>query len=309
MLSKFEPEMVHLSNITYSRKRLETLNMENNLLKQQSIPVLLFGAIAVSIAVTHFIFLLNTDSNELFATSFLLWLAIASLLWEKRDNLPFDSGIISTVLGSLLITLVVIRTFSPAGYHLRISPIFSFLGLCLITVKASKLHYYGKEIIILSLLAVGPILEQILELIDLPLITAKFSNFMLWYAGFSVDREGVFILLPTGRVEVYGACSGVASITEMLNIAVLFILLFPSRWYQKIYAVIIAVFIGFMVNAGRVALLAVLVANGNQESFEYWHGGDGSLVFFVISVLLFSGVVWLTILRETSEELDSQIEE
>lgn len=271
--------------------------------------VFLFGAIALAIAVTHFIFLLNTESDELFATSFLLWLALGSLLWEKRETIPFNSSLLSMSMGLLLMALVVARTFSPAGYHLRLSPIFSFLGLCLITSRVPKLVYYGKEIIILSLLAIAPVLEQLLELINLPLLTAKFSTFLLWYTGFSASRQDLFILLPKGRVEVYGACSGVVSITQTLNIAVLFILLFPTKWYQKIYAVLIAILIGFVVNAGRVALLAVLVANSSDEAFEYWHGGDGSLVFFVINVLIFSGVAWWTILRETPNELDDELEE
>ena len=265
--------------------------------------VLLFLGIAISIMVAHLIFLLNGGNDELFATSFLLWLATASLLWEKRTEIPFNSGGVSMVLGGVLIGLVVVRTFSPAGYHLRLSPILSFLGLCLITSKAPKLHYYAKELVILSLLAIAPILEQILELINLPLITAKFATFSLWYTGFTVERQDLYIMLPQGRVEVYGACSGVESITQMLNIAVLFILLFPTRWYQKIYAVFIAVIIGFVVNALRVALLALLVSNSDQEAFDYWHGGDGSLVFFVICVLIFAAITWFTVLRENPNEL------
>lgn len=266
--------------------------------------VLLFFGIAISIMVAHLIFLLNGGNDELFATSFLLWLAVASLLWEKQKDIPLNSGTISITLGVLLMSLVVVRTFSPAGYHLRLSPILSFLGLCLITSKAPTLYYYAKEIVILSLLAIAPIIEQILELINLPLITAQFSTFALWYTGFAVERQDLYIMLPGGRVEVYGACSGVESITQMLNIAVLFILLFPTQWYQKSYAVALSIIIGFGINAARVALLALLVASGNQEAFDYWHGGDGSVVFFVISVLIFAAITWFMILRETPNEVN-----
>ncbi len=270
--------------------------------------ILLFFGIAISIMVAHLIFLLNGGNDELFATSFLLWLAVASLLWEKRTEIPLNSGAISITLGILLISLVVVRTFSPAGYHLQLSPILSFLGLCLITSKAPKLYYYAKEIVILSLLAIAPIIEQFLELINLPLITARFSTFFLWYTGFAVERQDLYIMLPGGRVEVYGACSGIESITQMLNIAVLFILLFPTQWYQKLYAVFLSIIIGFGVNAARVALLALFVASGNQEAFDYWHSGEGSVVFFVISVLIFAAITWFTILRETRNEVN-QLEE
>lgn len=43
---------------------------------------------------------------------------------------------------------------------IHLSPILFFLGLCLITSKAPNLYYYAKEIVILSLLAIAPIIEQ-----------------------------------------------------------------------------------------------------------------------------------------------------
>ena len=40
----------------------------------------------------------------------------------------------------------------------------------------------------------------------------------------------------------------------------------------------------FLVNGVRVALMAVLVALSDGEAFEYWHLGDGSLIFSAIAV-------------------------
>ncbi len=111
-------------------------------------------------------------------------------------------------------------------------------------------------------------------------------------------RQGAFIALPTGRVEVYGACSGVSNVLQMLYISLLFLLLVPLRWPQRLLCMVIAPLIGFFVNAGRVALMAILVANTRQEAFEYWHTGDGSLVFSAIAVLLFGAFCWLAFLRQ-----------
>jgi exosortase/archaeosortase family protein len=62
--------------------------------------------------------------------------------------------------------------------------------------------------------------------------------------------------------------------------------LFPTNLLKKILLPVAAVFIGFILNGFRVALLAVL-AGSNQKMFEYWHA-DKSEVFSMMSVLIFA---------------------
>lgn len=257
----------------------------------------IFG-LGISLIVLHLTYLWLGDESEILGTSILLWMAVGSLIWDKRDDLELDSNAISTLLGIAAIAFVLLRSFSPAGYHLRVSPFLSLLGLCLLASRATKLHHYWRELVILSTLGFGSILRLGLQSIDLPLITAKFSSFLLWYGGVEVQRRDLFIFVPGGRVEVYGACSGMNSIIEMTTIAVLFVLLFETTKFQKVLTFAIAPTIGFVVNGIRVCLLTLLVGADNTEAFDYWHGGDGSLVFFAISVLAFWGIAWLVFLRE-----------
>ncbi len=243
-------------------------------------------------------FLLRADDSELLATVGLLWLGIGMLLWEKRQDLHLESSPGATIAGAALIALVLVRSLAPGGYHLQASPFISFLGLALMASGFRGVGQFWKELVILGLLLVSPLVVGLLQAIDLSLLTAKAATFMLWYAGFDVARQGAFIALPTGRVEVYGACSGVSNVLQMLYISLLFLLLVPLRWPQRLLCMVIAPLIGFFVNAGRVALMAILVANTRQEAFEYWHTGDGSLVFSAIAVLLFGAFCWLAFLRQ-----------
>jgi cyanoexosortase A len=129
---------------------------------------------------------------------------------------------------------------------------------------------------------------------------------MLWYIGFDVRREGLSLLLPTGRVDVYGACSGIQSMLQMLYISVLFVLLFALRSrVQQFLTVGLAVLIGFLVNAARVGLMAVLVAFSQKDAFDYWHTGNGSLIFAAIAVALFGSFCWFAFLRTTPSVTDT----
>jgi cyanoexosortase A len=155
------------------------------------------------------------------------------------------------------------------------------------------LKQYRGELLVLSSISLPKILP--LSLIDISLLTAKFASLILWYTGFEVTRNGVYIYLPTGSVEVYPGCSGLELIFQMLSLALLFLLMFPQKVKQKIIVPIIAITLAFIVNGVRVALMAVLVAQGHKEAFDYWHEGEGSLIFSLISVLLFGLFCWFSL--------------
>jgi exosortase/archaeosortase family protein len=72
----------------------------------------------------------------------------------------------------------------------------------------------------------------------------------------------------------------------------------------KILVPIVAVSLAFIVNGIRVAVMAVLSASSNEKAFDYWHLGEGSLIFSLLSVLSF-GLFCLFLLRQ-QEEPDSQ---
>ena len=97
----------------------------------------------------------------------------------------------------------------------------------------------------------------------------------------------VNILFATGGLEVYKGCSGIKSIIDLLGLAGLLLVMVPSDWMKRILLPVVAVLIGFLVNGVRVVLMGILVASSNLTAFEYWHVGDGSLIFSTISVLLF----------------------
>jgi cyanoexosortase A len=269
-------------------------------------PGLWLGLLGISLLGLHLLMLSHADQPEQFNTSVLLWAAVIYLLWEKRQSLYLRSDLFATSLGSVLLSFVLWRTYSPAGYHLSLSPLLSGVGLGLLASGRKRLLSYAKELAILTLPIVALVVQFLLELFELPVLTAKFANYLLWSLGFEVQRQGVFILLPTGRVEVYSACSGVSSILQMLTLTVLFLLLFQTTWLQKGLSLVVAVLIGFISNGMRVAIMAWLVAFSNQQAFEYWHGGQGSMVFSVISTLLLIGFFWLAFLRQPPAPLQQE---
>jgi cyanoexosortase A len=154
---------------------------------------------------------------------------------------------------------------------------------------------YWQELFLLFFLGAPELVLS--PLIDVSGFTAQFSAFILWYLGFDVSRQGVYITLPQGGVEVFAGCSGLESMTHLLSLAVVYLLMFPTSWIKKVLVPVVAVSLAFVVNGLRVALMAVLAVSSNSEAFEYWHTGSGSAIFSMIAVLIF-GLFCLFLMRQ-----------
>ncbi|WP_017316078.1 cyanoexosortase A [Mastigocladopsis repens] len=252
-------------------------------------------AIGASFIAIHLTLTWKADNTSLLGMSFLFWAAISSLVWEKRHSLNLESGIFSSFFGLSIIALLLIKSISltSLGGFLYLSPAIFAFGLAVLASGFKGLKQYRGELLVLSSISLPKVLP--LSLIDISLFTAKFSTLILWYTGSEVARNGVIISLPSGSVEVYPACSGLELIFQMLSLSLLFLLMFPQNGKQKIIVPIIAATLGFIVNGVRVALMAILVAQGQMEAFKYWHEGDGSLIFSLIAVLFFGFFCWFLV--------------
>lgn len=255
--------------------------------------------LAIGLIALHLTLTGKANDIELLSTSFVFWAAVASLIWEKRDKLSTESGVFSSFFGATLIVSVLLKSASVSGHDLflRLLPFIGALGLALLVSGAKGLKQYWQELLLLAFIIIPPGL--ILRFFDVTLLTAKFSAFLLWCLGFDVSRQGLFITLPTGRVEVGFGCSGVNGMLQLLGLALLFLFMFPeTKPKQKIVLPVLAIIIAFIVNSVRVAILALLVAHSHLQSFDYWHTGTGSQLFPLIGVGILGLFCWFFILRQ-----------
>lgn len=258
----------------------------NRLKLLKELKVWLLG-IAAGLMALHISLIWNIEYTDLFGTSILFWIAVSSLIWKKRNALCLESGAFASFLGVLLIAWVLLKSALLTSYDpfLRVSPFISAVGVGLLASGVKGLKQYWQEILLLCFLAIPP--NFLLILVDFSLLTAKFSTFFLWYLGFQVSRQDLNLILPTGVIQIYYGCSGVSAMIQLLGLAFLFLVMFPTTWCQKILVPVVAILLGFTMNALRIVLLAILLAFSNHEAFNYWHKEDGSLIFSVISVLIF----------------------
>ena len=247
------------------------------------------GLIAIHLTITW-----KRGYTDLWGMSLLFWVAVCFLIWKKRTNLNLETDVISSFLGALIIGTVLIESTFPINKFPYISPFISAIGLSLIASGFRGLKQYWRELLLLFFPSVAYV--TLTFLIDISVLTAKFATFVLWYLGFEASRQGVNINFNTVGVEVNQSCSGLESILHLWVLAILFLVVFPTDGRKKILLPVVASLLGFVVNGVRVALMAILVVSSNQKAFEYWHTGDGAIIFSMISVLLF-GLFCLFVLQ------------
>ncbi len=275
-----------------------------NIVEKLGKPSYLLLGIAAAISAVHFTLLEQNGNQNLISVSLLIWLTAASLLWDKYQELSFEleSDLPSTLLGMFLIVIALLRSISPAGYHFFLCPFIFAVGLVIVTAGLKGFRFYWKELFVFSLFLVYPVVMRFLGMINMEKLTAIFSTFILYLLGFQPYREGVSIILPTGRVEVLQACAGIDIVTLMFICSILLFFIVPLKNSQKIFCLFLAPVIGFLVNSVRIGLLTYFVSQSADEAFEYWHGEDGSLAFAMISMVVFGLFCWFSYIRPLTLE-------
>lgn len=258
---------------------------------------------------------LNWQTTKSFAQltiSLFFWFAAVALLWKKRHNLKLESDIFSTLLGIFLIAWVLFRNANLTSTDdiLRyLSPFFSAIGVALLAsgIRGIKQYWQALTTIFFLSLPILTSINLIEKIIGISLISAKLCNFVLWYLGFPVYRQGVIVILPKGAIEIYPGCSGIDIIILLLQLSIIFFFFFKGKIYQKILLPIAAIILSLLVNSVRLTLLALLVNFSNQATFDYWHGEDGAQIFCTISILLF-GILCHFVIQQNSRKKDDSLE-
>ncbi|HEY9693943.1 MAG TPA: cyanoexosortase A [Oculatellaceae cyanobacterium] len=219
--------------------------------------------------------------------SLLLWGVVLSQLWKKRHTLNLSSGVFSTSMGLGLIAFILLRSLFTARVSLlfAFSPVLSALGLMWLASGFRGFKQYGQELLLIVVLSIPESLVS--QLFDPSNLTANFATYILSHFGFKAYFQGINIVLNTGSVEVLQQCSGLVNMLLLWQLAMFFIVIFPTDLAKKIFVPVVGVVVGFIINAVRVAILTVLITNSQEEAFHYWHDGNGAQLFVLMSVVVF----------------------
>lgn len=269
------------------------------------------------LAIFYAIFFLQVESDFFKEVTGLFFIAILFMLYSKENHIVAEKynksvhyiGLFLIILAmSLELTaLFFVNDFiaqTSEGFFrfirhgLRTLPFLFAFGFILLIAGWPGIKFYKFELFIFSLL----FLPSLLVFIDidqfLNVMTSQFASFLLWYAGFNISADGATIITSNGPVQVLGLCNGQKIMYYLFGLSILGLFLFPIQGIIKFFLPFIAIFIGFIGNAIRIAVLVVLINNNQMDAFHTWHDGEVSKIFWIGQILIFILLYWFLLQRQ-----------
>lgn len=215
----------------------------------------------------------------------------AYLLWVKRTAIrqtslrPAWSGA-AIVAGGL--SVVILGVFGAELFLSRISFLIVLVGLT-VCFGGWKLLAEVRFAILIGLLAI-PIPAIVYNQITLPLQTlaAKSAASLLPVFGVPVLREGHEIVLPSMKLEVAQACSGIRSLISLLTVSILYGYFLEGSVRRRVALAAASVPIAIVANCLRIVGTGLCVQYWDPDkALGFFHEFSGWVMFLVSLACLY----------------------
>lgn len=233
----------------------------------------------------------------------MIWFGCVIALEDQIQSLWPTPSRLSLCVGGSLLSAVLLRGSLITSVHDRFTLLIlplSLVSLALLNKPIGKVKMFVIPLLITLLFPIG---VRILELANyLKIVTAQLSWLILAAFGFNPVVTDNQVMLPSGGVTITGYCTGVDQLMICLVVAAIFLMVFPLRnWYHRIIAIGVSIVAALLINAIRIAILALLVSlpsRSGMSAFEFLHDSYGGLLFSLFAVGIFGWVYTLLIDRE-----------
>ena len=211
----------------------------------------------------------------------------------KKNNFHEEKNInlFQVLLALIFLILILYRSL---WLHIGDNFIYLFFPFSLIILFLQSNNINNQEVNIKPILI--SLLFPISKIIFIPLaiIVNPFSTFFTWIVlnalGFYSVMKGQEIFYNSSGINVTFTCSGAGQIIFCLTAMVIFNVFFPLKSKRLLLIQIFrSILFTFFANVARLFLLTIFVGTANIDGFsifQYFHGGNGGLLFSFFSMLI-----------------------
>jgi cyanoexosortase A len=236
-----------------------------------------------------------------------VWGGAAICMEDQLEDFRVHPSLASLVAGLTLLAYatwrsVMVLDLDSMAYVL---PVIQGLGLGLMARPVRQLLIFREPLIVLSLFPLHFLAFKLLPEYWLSVTTGKIGQIILLL--FGVESTSVGRLFSTGGsgVSIQPACSGAGLIAQLAVIAIIFVIAYPIRSTKsKVIFLLIAPLIGYLVNACRIILLAVIVGSSlphREQLFDFMHEEWGGLVFSGIATVILGQIYMSMVNRQLAD--------
>jgi len=220
-----------------------------------------------------------------FSHGFLVPIFAGYLVWSKRKTLletriaPSWGGVAFIVFG---VVVLVLGVYGAELFLSRVSLIIMLAGL-VVCFGGWELLKELRFVLLVLLLAI-PIPSIIFNEITLPLqlLASKLASSLLPLFGVPVLREGNVIELPSMKLEVAEACSGIRSLMSLFALSVFYGYFLENSFLRRALLALSSIPIAIAANAVRIFGTGLCVQYWDPYKAQgFFHEFSGWVIFLV----------------------------
>jgi exosortase D (VPLPA-CTERM-specific) len=199
------------------------------------------------------------------------------------------------VLVAALSVLVMLFGWAAGSYTASIyGAILGLIGFVWSSIGTKGMRKVAAPLAYLFFMVPVPLALYISTSADMQLLSSKLGIALISLFSIPASLDGNIIILPSTRLEVAEACSGLRYLFPLVSFAFLVAMMLEDRFWKKTLIVLSSIPIAIVMNAGRIAMIAVLLDRfGIDTSSGSAHAFEGFVVFFLCLVILLIEVRFL----------------
>ena len=253
-------------------------------------------SIVFLLALTYFpVFLWMFDRwfsrDSYYSHGILIPFLVIFFIWQKRSkiiNQPFIASVWGNRLFLIGVGIHLLSLIAGVYFTSAFSLVIVLLGLVLQLYGRQVFKELYLPLLFLVLMIPLPLVFIVNLSFQLKLLAAKLAAIMLHQLGIPAISEGSYIQMRNAFVVVEDVCSGLRSLMALISLGAVFAYLMKTSYKKKLVLLLAAFPIAIIVNALRIAVLALKAEWWGVESIQgIVHEVAGYLVIAVACLMFY----------------------
>ncbi len=209
------------------------------------------------------------------------------IVWLKRHDL---AACVTNWWGLALVACAAaqlyVATLGVELYLARTSLVLAIAGGVLLLAGTENFKRLILPLVLLLFMVPMPAIIYNQITFPLQILASQVAETSLTLIGIPVLRDGNILELPSQRLSVVEACSGIRSLLSLTFLSLVYGYLFDKRPWMKWALLVVTVPIAIAVNALRVTITGILSEIDPQLAEGFFHTAEGWIVFMMALAFL-----------------------
>jgi exosortase len=248
-----------------------------------------FGALLVAGYVPVLAFLISTWSGEDMGHGYFVPVIAGYIVWQSRHELmaleprPNWWGLVVVLYAAVQL---FVATLGVEVFLARTSFVIALFGIVLALGGTAVVKKLAFPLFLLFFMIPIPAVAYNRITFPLQILASKLATDALTLVGIPVLREGNILELPTQRLSVVEACSGIRSLLSLTFLAMVYGYFFEKRSWLRVLLFIATIPIAILANASRITVTGILSQFKPELAEGFFHESTGWVIFMIAFAIL-----------------------